>query len=208
MRQRKPEGLADHLRRRRGPEELTAAPGRGAGAAPELCSLLQRDEPMRKSGADGLHRTRVFPLLRGKGHAPGNEHARKVGTSGERHHHCGKALVAGSNSENASSRGQRTNQPAKYLGCIITIREAVHHPLCSLSSSITGIGAIAGERRESAGLQFLRCRPHQKADLPVTGVVSESYRLPIGRANAALRAQDQELFASQLGGFPAHAGVL
>ena len=49
---------------------------------------------------------------------------------------------------------------------------------------------------------------HEQADLPVARVVPERDRPPVRRADAALRAEDQELRAAQAPRLPAHAGVL
>jgi len=42
----------------------------------------------------------------------------------------------------------------------------------------------------------------------MAGVVAERDGRAVGRADAAERAQDEELLAAQLCGIPAHAGVL
>ena len=49
---------------------------------------------------------------------------------------------------------------------------------------------------------------NEQSDFPMTGVITKSDGLAVGRAQPALRAQNQELFAPHLGGIPTHAGIL
>ena len=56
--------------------------------------------------------------------------------------------------------------------------------------------------------QLLRRGLHEQADLPVAGVIAERDRRAVRRADAALRAEDEELRAAELARVPAHAGVL
>ena len=63
-----------------------------------------------------------------------------------------------------------------------------------------------GIMRRSA--QRLGRGPHQQPDLPVARVVAEREGRAVRLANAALRAEDQELRLPERGGLPAHADVL
>ena len=56
--------------------------------------------------------------------------------------------------------------------------------------------------------KFLRRRLHEQADFPMAGVIAERDRFAVRRAQSALRAEDEKLFAPDFGGIPAHAGVL
>src|SRR5439155_20284057 len=98
--------------------------------------------------------------------------------------------------------------PAKDLSHIVTIVEAVHHPLRPLRPSVARIRAVSLEGRIASGFELLRRRAHQEPHLPVTRVISERHRFPVGRANAPLSAEDEKLLASELGGIPAHACIL
>ncbi len=57
-------------------------------------------------------------------------------------------------------------------------------------------------------LQFAGRLRHQQADLPVPGVEAESNGFSIVGAQAAVRAQNQELGVEQAFRFPTHARVL
>ncbi len=57
-------------------------------------------------------------------------------------------------------------------------------------------------------LQFAGCLGHEQADLPVSGMEAESDGRAVFSAQAAMRAQDQELGIEQAIRVPAHAGVL
>ena len=56
----------------------------------------------------------------------------------------------------------------------------------------------AGERQALERAQLLGGRLHQQADLPVAGVIAEGDRRAVGGADAALGAEDEELWAAEL----------
>src|SRR5262249_47748403 len=60
----------------------------------------------------------------------------------------------------------------------------------------------------AARLQLLGGGVHQEADLPVTRVIAERDGRAIGGADAAVRAEDEDLGAGHGGRGPAHAGIL
>ena len=91
---------------------------------------------------------------------------------------------------------------------IVAIGQAVHHPGGALGAPVARIAAKARERNGALALQLFRRRLHEQPNLEMSGMVAERDGGAVGRANAALRAQDVELLASQIGGIPAHAGVL
>ena len=51
-------------------------------------------------------------------------------------------------------------------------------------------------------------RVHQQADFPVAGVIPQRDGRAVGRADAAVRAENQEFLAAEFVGRPAHAGIL
>ena len=56
--------------------------------------------------------------------------------------------------------------------------------------------------------KFLGRRVHEQADFPVAGVIAQRDGRAVGRADAAVGAEDQELLAAERGRVPAHAGIL
>src|ERR1017187_10182947 len=60
----------------------------------------------------------------------------------------------------------------------------------------------------AAGSQPISDRVHEQADFPVAGVITERDRGAIGRADAAVGAEDEELGSAERGGVPAHSSIL
>src|SRR5262249_61781525 len=52
------------------------------------------------------------------------------------------------------------------------------------------------------------CRLHGQAAFRMAGVMAERDWCTVGRADAAVRAEDQDFLAGEGGGIPTHAGVL
>src|SRR4051812_43141365 len=113
MRYRDSERFADHLRRRRGPEKLTTATRRRAGAATEVRRLLERHEPMRKTRSQRLHGAGIFAVRRRQRDTARHHDRRKVAQSGERDEHRGETLVARRDTEYAGALRKRTGEPAE-----------------------------------------------------------------------------------------------
>jgi hypothetical protein len=94
---RKAERFGDCLCGSSGSEELTSAAGGRAGPAASFGSFLESDQAMGKSGPDGLDESGILAVLRGKRDASWDNGTWAVMESGESHHHCGQAFVAGRN---------------------------------------------------------------------------------------------------------------
>src|SRR5690606_25347194 len=111
-------------------------------------------------------------------------------------------------SEDAPAGRKRAYQSSEYNRGVVPVGQAVEHAARAIRSAIAGIAAVGGEwdpartRDRASGLL------HQQADLPVACVITERDGMAVRRADAALRAEDQELPAEQLARVPAHAGVL
>ena len=208
MPQRHAKRFADDLCGRGGPEELAAAAGRCARAAPGLGGLFERELAVCEADTNRLHPTGVFAVRCRQRDAARHEHARKIATAGERHHHRGQALVAGGDAEHATPRRQRPDQPAEDRRCVVPIRQAVEHCRRPLRTAVARVGARAGKRDRPGGCERCRCGFHQQPDLPVAGVIAERDRRPVGSADAAVGGQHQEFAGAELRRIPAHAGVL
>ena len=163
---------------------------------------------MRESSADGLHLGGVFSDRRRQHHAAGNQDARQVRRPRQGHHHRGQTFITSRDAQDALPSRQGPDQPPKNLSRVIAVSQAVHHAGRPLGSSITGIGAKAREWNTARSLQLFRGGFHEQADFPVARVVAKRHRRAVRGADAALRAKDEELFAIQLGGIPAHADIL
>ena len=62
-------------------------------------------------------------------------------------------------------------------------------------------GSVQSPRKERRrALQFLGRGLHQQPDFPVAGVIAQSDRRAVGRANAAMGTEDEELLAAKLAG--------
>ena len=206
--ERHAERFADDLRGRRGAEELTAAAGRCAGATAEFGRLLERELAVDEPHANRLHPSGIVAFEREERDAAGDEHAGQVMGRRERHHHGRQPFVAGCHTEDAAPRGERSNQPAEDGRRVVPVGEAVEHRRRALRTAIAGVRAGGGEWNRASPFEFVRRGLHEEADFPVPGVVAERDRRAVGRANAAVRRQDEELIAADGGRLPAHAGVL
>ncbi len=208
MRQRHPERLADYLRSGGRSEKLAAAARRGAGAAQSFGRGLERDLPVREAGAGRLDLARVFVIFGKQRDTAGDEDGRKVARGGQRHHHGGEALVAGRDTEHAGTRGQRADQPAEDRSRVVAVGQRIEHSGGALGAAVARIGAIGRERDGAARLQLFGRGVHQQADFPMACVIAERHGRTVGRADSAVRAEDQELLAAERRGLPAHAGIL
>ena len=189
-------------------EELAAAAGRGAGATAQFGRLFHGDFAVGEAGADGLHFAGVFAAAGGKGHAAGHDHNRQFALRRECDHHRRQALIASCDAHYTLSCRQRTDQAAQDDGGVVSVGQRVHHPSRALRTSITGVGDETGEGHHAELFEPCGRRFHQQADLPVAGMVAESDGRAVRGADAALRAEDEELGIAQAAGAPAHAGVL
>ncbi len=97
----------------------------------------------------------------------------------------------------AAARGQRADQAPEDGGRVVAVGQAVEHARGALRAAVARVGAVAGERHRARRLQLFRRRLHQQADFPVPGVVAQRDRRAVGGADAAVRAEDQELLAAQ-----------
>ena len=163
---------------------------------------------MRVARPDRLDLPRILAVSRRQRDAAGNEHARQMRTARQRHHHRGKPLVARTDADHAASRRERPDQPSQDERRVVAEREAVHHRGRPLRSAVARIGARAGERNGAEPAQLFGGPPREQPDLPVAGVVAEGERCAVRLADAALRAQNERLLATEPGRIPAHADVL
>jgi hypothetical protein len=202
MRQRHAERLADHLRGRRGAEELASAAGRGAGAAEHIGGILQGHLSAGEARAGRLHFAGVFAIGRLQRDAAGNQDARQRAHGGERHHHRRETFVAGGHADHAAARGQRTDEAAEDAGGIVAVGQRVEHAGGALRAAVAGVGAVGGEGDGAERFELLGGGVHEQADFPMAGVVSERDGSAVGRADAAVRAEDEEFLAAELGWRP------
>ena len=208
VRQRKPQRLADHLRGGRGAQELAASAGRRAGAAAHFGGVLERDLVLGEARADGLHLAASSPDSGSSVTPPGTS------TAGIFPDDASAIIIAGSPLSQVATpitplpRGQRAHQAAQHDRRIVAIGQRIHHARSALRAAVAGIGARSRKRSGAQRFQLARRLGHQQADFPVAGVKAERDGLAVLRAQAAVRAQDQELRIEESIRLPAHAGVL
>ena len=208
VRERHPQSLAYDLRCRGSAQELAAAARRGAGATAQLGRLLQRDQSMREPHAKRLDFPGIFSFGRRQRDPARHQHARQIAHRRQRHHHCRQTLVARRHADDSRTRRQRTNEPAEYLRGVVAIRQAVEHAGRTLRAAIARVGTKRGEGNRPQGAQLLGRRLNQQADFPMTGVIAQRDRSAVRRAETALSAENEKLFAAQFARVPAHASVL
>src|SRR5262249_47410542 len=137
-----------------------------------------------------------------------NQNTRQGTSPGKRHHHGRQSLVARRHTHHSVAGGQRANLAAKHLGCVVSVRQTVHHASRSLGTPVARVSTKRSERQAILNFEFFRGRLHQQSNFPVSRMVAECHRSSIGVSNPALSTQDQELLSSQLIWAPSHAGVL
>ena len=204
---RKPQRFAHHLRSRRRAEKLAAASRRPAGAATQLGRLRQRNQSVRKTHPQRLHRPGVLAAGGGQRHSAGDDHARQIPQPRHRHHHGRQPFVASRHAQHAGAQRQRARQPAEDHRRVIPIRQAVKHTRRPLRPPVARIGTKPGEGNGLQAGQLLRRRLHQQPDFPMPGMIAQRHRFAVRRAQTALRAQDQELLASRFRRVPSHARI-
>jgi hypothetical protein len=111
-------------------------------------------------------------------------------------------------SQDAAPRGKRADEPAEDGGGVVAVGEAVEHADGAVGAAVARIAAVGGEGRGAVGGEHASGFLHEQPDLPVAGVQAESDRRAVGRADAALRAQQEEFRPAQALHLPAHADVL
>ena len=204
-----PKRFAHHLRSRRRAEKLATATRRPARAAAQFRRFLQRNHPVRKSRAERLNCRRRLRL-------PSAATSLRPAPARTANRACPPAPSSSPANLCRTSRcrarptrsGSDRDQPPKNDRRIIAIRQAVEHPGRSLRAPIARIGAKPANGMDFNLSKFLRRRLHEQTDFPMPRVITQRNRLPIRRAHAALRAQNQKLFAAQLRRIPAHPGIL
>src|SRR5262249_2848809 len=77
-----------------------------------------------------------------------------------------------------------------------------------LGAAIAGVGAKGGKREGAEAFEFPGGGFDEQADFPMAGVIAQRDGFSIGRADAALGAEEEKRFARGFAGVPAHAGVL
>ena len=157
---------------------------------------------------NGLNLSQIFSIPGGKGNAARYNDAWQIGAASQCEHHGWQAFVAGSDSQDTSSRWKRPNQSPEHDRCIVAIWERVKHADCPLRSSIARVAHKACKRNAPSFAEPLGCRLHHQPHFPMTGVVPQSDGLPILASNTPLRAQQQELRPHHFLDVPAHSGIL
>ena len=208
VRERDPQGLGDDLRGGRGAQELAAAAGAGTGPATELGCLGQGELAVGVACADRLDLSGVFTVAGRQSHAAGNQHAGELFRPRQGHHHGGEPLVAGCDPQHALAARERADQAPEDDGCIVAIRQAVHHPGRPLGPAVAGVGNHPGKRYHVEAPQFLGGLLDENPDLPVARMIAQRDRLAVGPPQTSLGAENQVWVASNLGGRPSHPGVL
>ena len=208
MRQRHSERLADYLRGCGGSQELAPTTGRGAGTAQSVGRGFKGHLPAREPRPGGLDLTCVLAILRQQCDPTRDQHARQIVRARERHHHGGQALVAGGDTQHSAACRQRPDQPAEHGSCVISVRQGIVHAGSALRAAVAGVGAVGREWNGALRRQLLRRGFHEQPNFPVSGVVTESDRRSIRRADATVRAQNQKFLAPQLRRVPTHSGIL
>ena len=141
----------------------------------------------------------VFAARRRQRHAAGHEHRRQVAHAGQRHHHRGMALVArghadarrGASAASGSAAAARSPRRCDRPGCRTC-------PPCPACGRRTGRSRTPANGTPPRALHFAGRRFDQQADFPVAGVIAQRDRRAVGGADAAQRAEDEELLAAQL----------
>ena len=203
-----PERLGHDLRGRGGAEELAAAAGAGTCAAAEVGRLLERDEPVREAGAEGLHGSGVLAAAGRKRDSARDHRAGKLTEGGERHGHRRQALVAGADGDHAASGRQAPNKAAEHERGVVAVGERVEHPGRPLGAPVARVGDVRRERERAEPVELQRRFPDEQAYFPVAGVVAERDRGAVVGTEPSLGREDQERLARGLRRVPAHTGVL
>ena len=89
------ERFGDDLRCSGGTEELASTAWGCACAASDVLGVFEGDFTLCEPGTDGLDHSGVFTGFGSEGNAAGNDDDGFVAESGDSHHHCGQAFVAG-----------------------------------------------------------------------------------------------------------------
>ena len=208
MGQGQPQRLPHDLGRRGRAEELASASRRGASAAGKRGCLLERYFPVSEPRPNRLYPPRILSFFGGQ-HDPARDQDRGlVLRSRQGEHHGWKALVASGHPQNSGARGQRSDQSSKDDGRVISVGKAVHHACRPLRSPVTRIGDEGSEREAAQLVELSRRGIHEQPHFPMARVVAQRHGPAIGLTQAALRAQDQELFSVQACRIPPHAHVL
>ena len=201
MSQRQSERLSHHLRGRRGAEKLAAAARRGTRPASQIGRFLERDGAVHEPDADCLNLAGVFTFFGQQRHATWHEHHWKIVGRREGHHHGRQPLVAGGHAKHAAPGRKRSDEAAKHRGGVVAERQTVEHRCRALRSPIAWIGAGSRKRNRPGALEDRRRGLEQQAHLPMSGVISERDGRSVGRADATVRREHQELVAAERGGF-------
>ena len=207
--QRQAERFGDDLAGGRRAQELAAAAGRCAQAwQPSSAASSSVISPWAKRAPIVCTLPASSPSVGGSVTPPGTRMPGRSRWPASAIIMAGSPLSQVATPSTPRARGQRADQPAQHDGGVVAIGQAVHHAGRALRAAVARVGDKAGEGDGAQPAELLGRGLHQQADLPVAGVVAERDGAAVGRADAALRAEDQELAAAQLGRVPAHAGVL
>ena len=208
MRQAQAEPFRHHLGGGRGAQELAAAAGAAARPAAHGLGVLQADQAVRETRADGLYQAGVLGIGRRQGDAAGHDDARLGAQAGHRQQHGRQPLVAGGHPQHAAAGRQRARQAAHHQGGVVAVRQAVEHARRALSAAVARVGTERRERDAATVAQGVGGGLHQQPYFPVAGVQAERDRRSVRSSDPALRAEDHERRPRGLLGAPAHGHVV
>ena len=163
---------------------------------------------MGQARTDGLDLAGVLPLFRRQSHTTGHDDDGQITRPSQRHQDRRQALVTGPDTEHATPRRQGADQASHDDGGIVAIGQRIEHACRALCAAVTRIGAISGKRNRPEATDLVGGGLHEQADLPVTSVVTQGDRCAIRRPDAPHRAEDEELFATQMRWIPPHPRIL
>ena len=179
------------------PRNWQPPPGVAQARHRPSAASCERHLAVREARAGRLNLARVLAFLGKQRDAAGDQHA------GQSRVPASAIIMAGSPLSHVATPitprrvgSERIRRPENGGG-VVAVGQGVEHARSALRAAVAGVGAIGGERHGAEGFQFLGRRLHQQPDFPVSGVIAERDRRAVRRADAAVRAEDQEFLAAQ-----------
>jgi hypothetical protein len=160
------------------------------------------------TGPNGLYFACIFARLGQERDPARGKDGGQLARRSQRHHHRRQSFVAGRDTDHAHPGGQGSHQTAQHDGRVIAKGKGIEHAGGALGTSITRIGAGAGEGNGIQGLQSNCCFGHQRAEFPVPGVKAKSDGCAIRGAQTAVGAEDENFGTEEFLRLPSHAGIL
>ena len=192
------------------PRNWQPPPGVPHARQPMSAASSTRDQAVRVARADRLHLARVLAADRRQRHAAGHDDAGIVARAGQRQHHRGQPLVAGRDAHARPTRrgSERISRRIDDRG-VVAVRQAVEHARRALRAAVARIADVRRERDRRPRRAAPRAASRTSRPISQWPVwIAERDRRAVLGAQPALRADDQELRAPDLGGVPAHPRVL